>query len=184
MLVQCVSNLASHLSRQALEYESVDRAHKYDGILPMQLYVVYAIDIIEGSIRYRVDSSSSGYPSELFAILDGRISRSWVTCQPRKLQCALILGFERYARDAAFMRSLVEGADDAVSTFNKCARFMDLEFPDPRIAHKAIHVQSSWVQCPLCSDAWEADDNNGMTECPSCRTIMHNPQYIARPKVE
>ncbi len=71
----------------------------------------------------------------------------------------------------------MEREDKDLEIFYKRKKQMDLEFPDTSIKDKASLVDSNWLMCPICIDAWESRSILAMVECPKCKTIMHNPRY-------
>lgn len=52
-----------------------------------------------------------------------------------------------------------------------------LRISDPKIEESAIVVDSRWLICPNCNDAWESVSSDTMVECPKCDQVCHNPRY-------
>ena len=47
---------------------------------------------------------------------------------------------------------------------------------DPNISDSATVMNSDWLMCPKCNDAWESDSLNAMVICPKCEQAFHNPR--------
>ena len=54
---------------------------------------------------------------------------------------------------------------------------MDLEFDDPSIELTAEILDSAWVFCPSCQDAWESSNPlDELIKCPNCGEVVKNPR--------
>lgn len=51
-----------------------------------------------------------------------------------------------------------------------------LKMPDSSITETAIEVDSKWLICPNCNDAWESISSDAMAVCPKCEHVYHNPR--------
>jgi hypothetical protein len=152
------------------------------------LYVVYAVEITRGWVRYFVadDAFSStlypfGYSASFFEVVDSRVSRCWsIGC--RGLDSAgseVVFSFKEWATEETFYERLVDRADQEQGTFRVWKEFMDLEFPNPSIVDGAEVLDGGWLLCPKCSEAWESQGSEGMTRCPKCRALLSNPFFMA-----
>lgn len=54
-----------------------------------------------------------------------------------------------------------------------------LKLPDPTVNKKAEEMQTGWLMCPYCVDAWESSSTDAMVLCPKCDQALHNPRYKA-----
>lgn len=193
MLVRCISNDVhsvepnSELGQELKAWFGAD-THFLD-LRVGALYVVYALEVIRGWVRYFVADdvfSSTLYPSGYFAsffeMVDPRVSRCWsIRC--RGLNTAgseVVFSFEEWAADEAFYERLVDGAEQEQRTFRARKEFMDLEFPNPSIVDQAEVLEGGRLLCPKCGEAWESQAAEGMSRCPKCRALLSNPLFMAR----
>jgi len=51
-----------------------------------------------------------------------------------------------------------------------------LKISDSKITETAIEVDSKWLICPHCNDAWESTSSDEMVICPKCEYACHNPR--------
>jgi hypothetical protein len=58
-----------------------------------------------------------------------------------------------------------------------------LRISDPNILEIAIEVNSDWIICPKCNDAWESNSTDAMVVCPKCERAFHNPRVMLREKI-
>lgn len=151
------------------------------------LYVVYAVEVKGGWIRYFVADdvfSSTLYPVAYFAtffdVVDRRVSRCWtIGCQGANARSPEVLvTFEEWSRDPVFYERLVDGADQEQSVFRERREFMDLEFPNPSITDGVEVLDGGWLLCPKCGEAWESQAVEGMARCPKCRALLSNPLFV------
>jgi hypothetical protein len=151
-----------------------------------RLYVVYAVEIIDGWVRYYVAddvypnvSYPVGYFAAFFEIVDPRVSGCWTfkCTQPRSRSPNTLLAFENWAQEPLFYENLVDGGAREWEIFRDRKEFMDLEFPDPSLAAVAEAVDIGWLLCPRCSEAWESDEHQGLVRCPRCNTVLNNPRF-------
>ena len=153
-------------------------------------YVVYAIELTEPYPRFFIaDETFSTYPvfhfSPFFKILDPRFSRHWLLEGNRQWEedfasknpgLPRLITFKEWARTGSlFYENLIDGEPRESALFEKYMRLMDLEFACPEFQKLAIHLRDSWVQCPLCDDAWEANTYDELLECPTCFQIILSP---------
>jgi predicted Zn-ribbon and HTH transcriptional regulator len=52
-----------------------------------------------------------------------------------------------------------------------------LQIRNPHIKSAGITIDSEWLQCPECHNAWQEDFRKPMIICPACDTTIHNPRY-------
>ena len=101
-----------------------------------RLYVVYAVAVQNGWLRYYVADdlySRTEYPFGYFAaffdVVDTRLSRCWtIGCQGVDTRSPEVLvTFKEWAMDPVFYERLVDGADLERSMFRNRKEFMDIE---------------------------------------------------------
>lgn len=141
-------------------------------------YIVYAI-YITTKIEYMVMVDS--YPSIPFSIdandvsvVDNRLSRHWVFPDTKAEENVgssntLILSFPEWANDPYFFQHLVEGGDTGV-IWRKYQEKMDLEFATSTLHIRAKILDSGWIQCESCLDAWQIHNQDEVVVCPRCHT--------------
>ena len=74
---------------------------------------------------------------------------------------------------------------DSTSKLKKMATLLlekYLKIPDPSILEKAIILDTQWLMCPKCTDAWDSISKDAMVICPKCEHAFHNPRYNASDK--
>lgn len=52
------------------------------------------------------------------------------------------------------------------------------QVPDISVQSVAQELDTQWLLCPLCIDAWQNNSKNAMVVCPKCNEGLHNPRYI------
>lgn len=105
-----------------------------------KIYVVYAIAITDGWLRYYVandcyDPSHSlafpyGYHARLFEVVDNRVSQCWAlsTHEPASQQVSnMVVAFEEWASDPGYYERLVDGDYRERAIFDERKHFMDME---------------------------------------------------------
>lgn len=147
-------------------------------------YTVYGIICYQGEVSYYVcDRVYNEFPvakaSNLFEILDVRISRFWIF--------GFLEGYERYPvwmfpewiNEPYYQDKITDWEEREVKIFQNYRESMDMEFPNPFISEKAQLVNDEWLMCPVCIDAWESKSSvDGMVRCANCRSVLHNPRYL------
>ncbi|MBI3901102.1 MAG: hypothetical protein HY324_03000 [Chlamydiia bacterium] len=51
-----------------------------------------------------------------------------------------------------------------------------LKISDPNVLESVIEINSKWLMCPKCNDAWESNSLDAMVVCPKCDCAFHNPR--------
>lgn len=143
-------------------------------------------------IEYGLDLEPEGslpifYQSELFEVVDDRLSKYWVYSSlnfnhPTKTgNRNVMLTFPEWAHNANFFDLLVNSDEGSWKTWRNYKSLMEVEFATPDIVHKAENVGEGWVLCAECSNGWKTDDNNNeIIKCPSCglvQTVDRENQY-------
>ncbi|MBN9378089.1 MAG: hypothetical protein BGO14_01245 [Chlamydiales bacterium 38-26] len=183
MKVQCISNSTNGLPQKLIEAEN----YKIDSEFYVKVnkkYTVYGMSQASNNIWYGVslyntDDYAVWYPSQLFSIIDSRVSKYWTfSIKEFPLFKRVIWAFPEWADEMSYYDKLVDGEEEEVEIFKKYKLLMDLEFPDPDVSEKATALEDGWVMCPICIDAWQPHSYSGMIVCPKCNHTMHNPYYI------
>lgn len=52
-----------------------------------------------------------------------------------------------------------------------------LKNPDASVLKSAIELDSDWLMCPRCTDAWQSNSKNAIVLCPKCKHFFQNPRY-------
>jgi hypothetical protein len=175
MLVRCLYNKSSDLPADLLEATGYNSRTDF-GLTIGKHYIVYAITVRDNYLWYYIDDDYSyvypvGEPAPLLSIVEGRMSRYWVCSYS-------IIVFPEWANDPYnFYDALTNGDEEEEEIFLRYKKLMDVEFPNPSITISATLLDTNWLMCPICIDAWETVSTEGMVICPKCHTMMHNPQY-------
>ena len=191
MLVKCVCDDLRSVDPRSELGQELGRSfgtgtHRLD-LTVGSLYVVYALEIKGGWIRYFVADdmfSSTLYPvpyyATFFEVVDSRVSRCWTVgfrgVGTRSLE--VLVTFEEWSKDPVFYERLVDGSDLEQSVFRQRKEFMDIEFPNPSIIDSAEPLDGRWLLCPKCGEAWESQAKEGMTRCPKCNALLSNPFFV------
>ena len=54
----------------------------------------------------------------------------------------------------------------------------DLAVTVAEIKERAEDIGQGWSYCPVCHDAWKNTSSHAMVKCPSCDSMLHNPNYV------
>ncbi len=87
------------------------------------------------------------------------------------------MSFPELVQSRDVFDQLALGDDLARAMFYKLQRSADLEWLDPGTEKTAEALDGNWLQCPLCSDAWESESLDAMVRCPTCQGVSRNPKY-------
>ncbi len=146
-------------------------------------HVVYGISVIKGKVYYYLCNGvytdyPSTYSSELFRVVDSRLSRFWISTVDNGSNITLELMFMEWINDPMFATNLVDGEDREVKIFQAYKVAMDLEFPDSSITGIAKIGDDEWLICPFCIDAWKNQNKiDALIVCPKCLNKFNNPRY-------
>lgn len=185
MLIKCMHNTGKDLPTDCLVPNSgfgVDADYQ---IVKNKNYVVYGMTLFSGYIWYFLFTESEtyypiSYPSPLFKVVDGRLSKYWLYSfenAEKRESLRYIWAFPEWANDPYYYDRLTDGEIDDIKIFQMYKHLMDVEFPNPDVLEKAKILDDEWLLCPNCIDGWKSNTLDGMVICPQCKTIMHNPRY-------
>jgi hypothetical protein len=188
MILKCIANLGKDLPLDSLIPKSgfgVD--HKYPLIIN-SYYVVYGMRLFSGYIWYYLSNHyhsyyPRSYPSPLFEVTDGQLSRYWLYSFSKgenSSNTRTIWTYPEWAENEYYYDLLTDGETKEVRIFEKYKYLMDLEFPNPSIQEHATALDDEWLMCPICIDAWQSTSKDGMVICPKCERMLHNPRYEKR----
>jgi hypothetical protein len=182
MLVECIANSTSLLSKWPKEATPIEELLKVGKIY--DVFGLYLGDTITYEILVdELDSHTTEFPSFLFKVVDNRLSSFFVLGESGKrfsknggLKNFPFISFPEWANDINFFDRLFDGDKDAQEIFNKYKKLFYLEYRHVDIDTKAIFIQDDWVQCSVCTEAWELEiPNFEMCQCPQCSTVLLNP---------
>ena len=88
------------------------------------------------------------------------------------------MSFPELVQNLELFDKLALGDNAARAEFVKRKNIADLEFLDSSVNDVAQSLKDDWLQCPFCSDAWEAQTMDAMAKCPSCQRVSRNPNYM------
>lgn len=184
MRVVCKANTGANLPETYQENGYYDE-YKFP-LLIGKSYIVYAMNLWAGKISYlimgEIGQFPSWIPSELFEIVDGKLSKWWhYSINPDKSKNTIdaVWGYKALTDQSDHFDKLVDGDKGVLEVFIQYKEQMDLEFPDPTISDIAeVMEDGEWFFCPKCNNAWESQSLDGMVKCPNCGTILKNPKYL------
>ena len=147
-----------------------------------QTYIVYAIEFNEeGHERFCVLESGiifpSSFPSDLFDIVDTRISKFWDSVDDyKKLEkpkvFPRVISFKEWRENEYFHGEMVENIGEANYIFSQYQQVMNLEFKDPEYP-TAFKIEDNLFLCCNCNFAIESIDNFEKVKCQQCNTIQN-----------
>lgn len=174
MKVKCLSNKKTSNYTQDSEYEFLDIGKEY---------TVYGMIIINCEVWYYICERKHNRfplprPSNLFEIIDNRLSRYWIYGIVEGFKKYPVWMFPEWINETYFEDSLTDGEEREVAIFNFYKELMDLEFPDSSITETAQIGDNEWLICPTCIDAWQSSNTeDALVKCPKCQKIFNNPRY-------
>lgn len=136
-------------------------------------YIVYGLKHIDGHVRFLLVNDSNTYPnlfpSELFDIVDDRISKYWIgyphnVYSPSYVPPDVVISFAE-AQRPFFFDNLLDDEESASQRFKAMRRKMDLEFPDATLKTASI-MEKNWIVCAYCEEVWESSSADGIVVCP------------------
>ncbi|MBS0626065.1 MAG: hypothetical protein JSS32_08455 [Verrucomicrobia bacterium] len=86
--------------------------------------------------------------------------------------------------DGSIFRWIGNYKEDMLNSISKLkamtATILDeyLGLSDSNISESAILLESNWLMCQRCNDAWESDSLKAMVICPKCDRALHNPRWL------
>jgi hypothetical protein len=186
MMAKCLYNRGEDLPEELLcRKTGFDSKTKFD-IEIGKYYLVYAMTINSNYMWYYILENENDLfpiwqPAPLFIVVDEALSRYWVYTFKQKQKAwpgYTTIAFPEWANDPyKYYDALSDGNKFEKDIFIKYKKLMDVEFPNPSIDISATLLDTNWLMCPICIDAWETASTEGMVICPKCQTMMHNPQY-------
>ena len=136
MKVRCIANTAGALPRGVIDERlGYGPDHRFPLTVGAE-YVVYAVTTAPGGLWfYLADDDFTSYPvfrpSQLFELVDDRLSSSWRAATRGPVgENDWLFAFEEWAGDPSFYERLVDGEPEAVSVFFRRKEELDEEFAD------------------------------------------------------
>lgn len=120
------------------------------------------------------------YPSVLFSLHDGSLSRYWVLGNIYNYigEKYSALGFPEWVNDGSFYEKLIDANKQAIDKLNLYVDQMDQEFKHPEITSYAEVVgDNNWVSDENFEDAWESNPLYALTRSPKTKKMYINPHY-------
>lgn len=196
MLVKCVRTKMTELKEDFNEQYNMLISEKWEdkdftgGIDRGHHYVVIGIKNCKNILYFIInDRDYSTYPSYIpsgfFEITDKRFSRYWklpenVTKYEDIMHLSpgqMITFQEWFDAENDFYTAIVDGdfEDETVKIYVRYKELMEYEFKNPSITDTAKLIETNWVQCRSCFDAWQLLNNDEIIKCPSCNRVMLSP---------
>ncbi len=146
-------------------------------------YLVYAIEYTEsGYERFCILDDSgviypNSYPSDLFELIDTRLSRFWengiIYNKLEKPQVfPEIISFKEWRENKYFQSEMFENTGNANFIFDTYRVIMDLEFCDYSFPVSS-QIDDNLFLCCNCQFATECDNDLEMYKCSNCFTIQN-----------
>jgi hypothetical protein len=188
MIVRCLSKYGKDLPVDALVPKDGFGPDQQFDLIPGKYYVVYGMTLYSSYIWYYICEGNPilypfWNPSPLFEVIDGRLSKYWMysfTKLERLNKFQAIWAYRQWAEEPYYYDLLTDGEEREFQLFKAYKELMDLEFPDPSIQDRASSLDSEWLMCNFCIDAWQTQSIDGMVICPTCHRMLHNPHYRDR----
>jgi hypothetical protein len=120
----------------------------------------------------------SWFPAFLFSVVERALPADW---EGNLFSSGtFVLGPPFVVESEEAYRAMVELEPEPMQKFRARQHLADLEFPTDDISRKAIALEGKWVQCAVCSDAWESESCLALVRCPSCASVLINPRAPER----
>lgn len=138
MIVKCLRNLKEYLPNDCAI--PPDRIVDKDFSLSIgKNYVVYAITVYAEYIWYYLMDEENlwypvMYPSPLFEVLDGRISKTWVYSFKKGIDqpsSRTFMSYSEWVHNPSHYDLLIGKDEKALGLFDNCKAFMDAEHSEP-----------------------------------------------------
>ena len=136
--IDCLIDISNSKTIERLNrYWSYDHNHRFDGLSKGDEFTVYGMIFRDNAPWYYIIDGfqmdyPSPYPSDLFNVVDPRLSRFWeLATVVESKESAFVsteLVFKEWAEDQLFYERLVEGYAQEVEKFKQYRALMDSEF--------------------------------------------------------
>lgn len=181
MKVECVNTGGEALL--AADIASGDTRSSEFHVTPGCNYTVYGVLYRRSALSYLIqadDGIPQWTPASLFHVVRGDVSRHWRFADWSSAEYVAAMTFAEFVETAEAFDQLVEGEELAREMFYRRKESADLEFLDPAVTKVADALDGPWVQCPVCSDAWECESTDAMVRCPQCQSVLRSPMKKKR----
>ena len=149
---------------------------------PFTVYAIAFGDEVKFAIQSEKFPSAPSFVNERQTrTVDRRLSRHWVLRDSKEIDVEPVakfsmISFSEWADDPMFYSKLVNSESDAGEHWRKSKVLLDREFADPSMK-AAIALESSWVQCAFCDDAFELENQEDeVITCTACGANQRLPK--------
>lgn len=176
MRVICTRNTSNATIARHRRAQWLSPHCEYGDLTIGAIYTVFGLWVRKAEFSYGIGSRGHAYPSELFEVVDPRCSRHWELGRPVIDSVELIvLSYSDLVRDYVRYYSALIDKDERTSAVHaQWLMRLENEFHHSDLVLASI-LEGNWLQCPHCSDAWQADMEGGVVTCPKCGTRLNNP---------
>ena len=186
MIVKYTNSCNKELLNGLIEGYPISKEEAPFELILNETYIVYGMILVGEIMWYYLAKNADRilfgkYPSPLFEVLDGRLSKYWVfsfICGEDAKTSRSIIAFPKWSNDPDFEMRFKKGDSTAVELFKIYKNLIDLEYPDDAIYKLAQIVDDECLLCNDCKTTWRSKGLEGMVSCPMCAIVMHNPRYI------
>jgi hypothetical protein len=183
MRIECIANstsLINYWPKAATPVEELLEVGRTYDVYGLYLGDTVAYEILLGES----DNHTTEFPAYMFKVVDNRLSSFFVLGESKKFNNSVIkvvpfISFPEWANDKFYFEKLIDGDKETQEIFNNYKRLFYLEYSHINVSERAILIQDNWVQCSVCTEAWELTNPNfEMCRCPKCSTVFLNPYKI------
>lgn len=133
MIVKCITSNVNLLSSDRTKGRIKRYIQRSDGLLPFQTgdrFTVYGLVFRDNCLWYLIcttehDESPTPYPSEVFEIISGEISKYWGITGKGNGNSEFYLSFKEWTKN--FFERLIDGDPEAINMFLDYRKKMDEE---------------------------------------------------------
>jgi hypothetical protein len=178
MKVECVNTGGEALLAADIASGNT-RSSKFH-VTPGRNYTVYGVLYLRSVLKYLIQADNGTpqwKPASLFQVVCGCVSRHWVFADWSTEEYCAAMTFAEFVQSPEAFDELADGDDSARQVFFARRQSADLEFLDSSVTATAQTLDCSWLQCPVCCDAWESHSPDAMVRCPECHSVSRNPRY-------
>ncbi len=138
-------------------------------------YDVHAVSVSDGIVEFQIISSEWPffYPAALFEVIEGGLPSDWICRTFNNGRLQMVIGPEFMAKDVESYSATLEMNPPQSDLFWERIRRIEAQQPKGN----ATVLLDSWMQCPLCEEAWEERIREAIVKCPKCNSVLHNPLY-------
>jgi len=182
MLVKYTNSCPKTLLDQLITGHSIAKEDQPFDLYLDESYTVYGMILIGDIMWYYLATNIdpiilSKYPSPLFEILDGKLSKYWICSSTYTETPRSIFAFPKWANDPNFELKLRNKNKQELDLLKVYKELMDMEFYDLKISGLARRIDHEYLGCLHCETKWHSIGIEAQVRCPGCGIVMHNPRY-------